>query len=279
VTTASKFLTIDGISTHYLEAGDPRAPHLVLVHGGEFGACAELAYEATIEPLSGDFHVLAPDLIGYGTTDKIVEFGLAHANRHSRRLKHLKSLVGALGIPAADFVGNSVGGVMLTMDAASDQPLLPIRRLVSITGSGATAPAAREALLGFDGTAASMRAVLGMLFHDVERWCSDSYVQRRLASALMPGAFEAASSARIRSLSAKSQPAVTANDPTPYEKISVPVMIAIGAHEKCCPGWGPEAARRIPRCDLKVFQHSAHCCQLEEPDAFNGALREFLRRP
>jgi pimeloyl-ACP methyl ester carboxylesterase len=279
VKTASKFLTVDGISTHYLEAGDPRAPHIVLVHGGEFGACAELAYEATIGPLSADFHVIAPDLIGYGATDKIVEFGLSHANRHSRRLKHLKSLVGALGIRAADFVGNSIGGVMLTMDAASDQPLLPIRRLVSITGAGATAPAAREVLLGFDGTAASMRAVLGMLFHD-ERWCSDSYVERRLASALMPGAFEAASSARLRPVSAKSLSAgPTANDTPPYEKISLPVMIAVGAKEKCCPGWGPEAARRIPRGELKVFQHSAHCCQLEEPDEFNSALREFLCRP
>jgi pimeloyl-ACP methyl ester carboxylesterase len=105
-------------------------------------------------------------------------------------------------------------------------------------------------------------------------------VERRLASALMPGAFEAASSARLRPVSAKSQSAgPTANDTPPYEKISLPVMIAVGAKEKCCPGWGPEAARRIPRGELKVFQHSAHCCQLEEPDEFNSALREFLCRP
>jgi len=275
----SKFVMVDGVSTHYLEAGDPRAPHVVLLHGGEFGACAQIAYEATIEPLSREFHVVAPDMLGYGMTDKIVEFGLPHERRHDRRLKHLRGFLAALNISEADFVGNSFGGAILTMDAASQRPQLPYRRIVSISGRAATTSEARAALLGFDGSSRTMRELLRVLFHH-KRWLADAYVERRLASALIPGAFEAASSARLGPPAAQSRAVrLAAGDETPYENIRVPVLIAIGANEKCCPGWGPEAADRIADCEIRTFQESAHCCHLEEPARFNEVLSNFLTKP
>ena len=47
---AHKTITVDGMTTGYLEAG--AGPPVVLLHGGEFGACAELGWERTIGALA-----------------------------------------------------------------------------------------------------------------------------------------------------------------------------------------------------------------------------------
>jgi pimeloyl-ACP methyl ester carboxylesterase len=42
MTAQSRFARIDGVDTHYFEAG--RGPPLVLIHSGEFGGCSELSW-------------------------------------------------------------------------------------------------------------------------------------------------------------------------------------------------------------------------------------------
>ncbi|MDT5137153.1 MAG: hypothetical protein QOD58_1415, partial [Mycobacterium sp.] len=51
-------IEVDGLVTSYLEAGD--GDPVVLLHGGEFGASAELGWERNIEALAARHRVLAP---------------------------------------------------------------------------------------------------------------------------------------------------------------------------------------------------------------------------
>lgn len=51
------------IKTHFLDAGS--GPDLVLLHGGEYGASAEITWRANIDILARRFHVVAPDLLGW----------------------------------------------------------------------------------------------------------------------------------------------------------------------------------------------------------------------
>jgi pimeloyl-ACP methyl ester carboxylesterase len=64
---ASKFVAgVNGLDIHYLEAGDPNRPLILLLHG-----FPELAYSwrKLMVPLAeGGFHVVAPDQRGYGRT-------------------------------------------------------------------------------------------------------------------------------------------------------------------------------------------------------------------
>jgi len=58
-----------GFDTAYTEAGDPDAPDLVLVHGiNAAGSSAE--FERVVDDLAEDYHVLAPDLPGFGLSDR-----------------------------------------------------------------------------------------------------------------------------------------------------------------------------------------------------------------
>ena len=51
---------VDGLVTSYLEAGE--GDPVVLLHGGEFGASAEIGWEHNISALAVHYRVLAPDI-------------------------------------------------------------------------------------------------------------------------------------------------------------------------------------------------------------------------
>ncbi|MEV8513992.1 alpha/beta fold hydrolase [Dactylosporangium sp. NPDC051484] len=54
---------VDGQTVFYREAGDPAAPHVVLLHGAP---ASSHMFRELIPRLAGDYHVIAPDLIGFG---------------------------------------------------------------------------------------------------------------------------------------------------------------------------------------------------------------------
>jgi len=61
-----KFLQIDGNKIRYLESGNSKKT-LVLIHG--LGASAE-RWDQVIPLFEDEFHVIVPDLIGFGYSDK-----------------------------------------------------------------------------------------------------------------------------------------------------------------------------------------------------------------
>ena len=52
-------IVVDGLTTHFLEAGE--GDPVVLLHGGEFGVSAEIGWERLIPALSPHYRVVAPD--------------------------------------------------------------------------------------------------------------------------------------------------------------------------------------------------------------------------
>ncbi len=61
----NKYVTIYGQKIHYLEAGS--GPYLILLHA--VGADAS-EWTRVIEPLAQHYHVIAPDQVGFGQSDK-----------------------------------------------------------------------------------------------------------------------------------------------------------------------------------------------------------------
>jgi pimeloyl-ACP methyl ester carboxylesterase len=54
---------VNGLDVFYREAGDPAAPTVVLLHGAP---TSSFMFRDLIPRLAGDYHVVAPDLIGFG---------------------------------------------------------------------------------------------------------------------------------------------------------------------------------------------------------------------
>src|SRR5580698_1123831 len=59
-------IEVQGIKLFYREAGDPRAPAILLLHGF---ATSSFMYRNLIPLLADRYHVIAPDLPGFGFTE------------------------------------------------------------------------------------------------------------------------------------------------------------------------------------------------------------------
>lgn len=262
--------TIDGLLTGYLEAGtgDP----VVLLHGGEFGGCAEIGWERNILALAEHYRVLAPDMLGFGESAKVIDFN----DGRGMRIRHVARFCAELGIESAHFVGNSMGAIMLLVDATSESPILPMRSLVAICGGGEIQRNDHmQALYDYDATMPAMRRIVEALFYDSAYPSDDDYVRRRHESGTAPGAWEAVAAARFRRPGAAPPP--TPSSSRAYERISVPALIVEGACDKLLPvGWAKQIADQIPGGRFAVVEAAGHCPQIEQPEIVNALLLEFL---
>ena len=271
----SRFVDVDGIRTHYLEAGE--GPCVVLVHSGEFGGAAEISWEFTLPALAERFRVVAPDWLGFGRTDKVFDFAAGRA----RVWRHMRRFLEVMAIDEADFIGNSMGGSNLARIAAARPVIFPIRSLVLCSGGGFTPETnERKTLLAYDGTAQAMRALLHAMLHD-PKWGDDAgYVARRQEFATMPGAWECAAAARFKSPAAASGGSGFGGaDATEYENIAVPTLIVAGAEDRLRePGYAHGLGDRIPDCEVHVLDACGHCPNIERADDFNRLAVQFLER-
>ncbi|WP_332819567.1 alpha/beta fold hydrolase [Sphingopyxis sp.] len=109
-----KTIIVDGRVWPYLEGGDRSKPTLVMVHG--FGADKD--HWTFYAPwLTRDYHLIAPDLPGFGENDRDGELPFDVATQAAR----LKAFLGALGIERPHLGGNSMGG-WIALRFAIDYP-------------------------------------------------------------------------------------------------------------------------------------------------------------
>jgi len=259
---------VGGLETSWLEAGSGQP--LVLLHGGEFGASAELGWETVIPALARHYRVIAPDVLGFGHSAKVVDF----VDGRGFRIRNIADLCAHLGIERAHFAGNSMGAVMLLVDQASDAPQLPVQRMAALCGGGEIlSNEFMGALLDYDATFEGMRAIVHALFHGDAWAADDDYVQRRYESSIAPGAWESVASARFR------RPGHTSSgggEPA-YERIKVPTLVIEGEHDKLKPpGWAAGVAARMPNGRSAVVAGAGHCPQLEQPDEVVRLLVEHF---
>jgi pimeloyl-ACP methyl ester carboxylesterase len=268
----SKFVSVGGLRTHYLEAGE--GPTVVLLHSGEFGGCSELTWEHNIPALAAHFRVLAPDWLGYGKTAKFFDF----EDMWHSRIAHITGFIAALDIARAHFVGNSMGGTMLLYTAALSDCPWPIDRLISVSGGGHVPDnAARQILNGYDGSLEQMRKIVSVLFRNPRIASDEAYVQRRYEASLVPGAWECTAAPRLR---LPGRPAASLSRPTDYGNIKRPCLLIAGDADPLRePGWADDLRQQIPRARLHLMKNAGHCPQIDAADEFNRVAVDYLRLP
>ncbi|MFI5621855.1 alpha/beta fold hydrolase [Nocardioides sp. NPDC051685] len=261
-------VSINGLRTRYLEAGS--GPPLVLLHGGEFGGSSEIAWERVIHLFAETRRVIAPDILGFGGSAKVVDF----VDGRGWRLRHLADLCAHLGVESADFVGNSMGGAMLLADAAAPESVLPIRTLVTICGGGELEDNEHmAALMDYDATVEGMRAIVAAMFADPSYAADDAYVGRRYNSSMLPGAWEAVAAARFRRPGHQS----SGQGALDYARIAVPVLVVEGGVDKLKPaGWAGRLAAQLPDGKAVVVEGSGHCPQIERPHDLVRLVEDFV---
>ena len=153
---------------HLNQAGDPKNPAVVFLHGSGPGATGLSNWERVLADLGDDYFCLAPDVIGFGDSTHpdpppqgIVPFT-------QLRVDTILGLLDALGIAKASFVGNSMGG-MWSLGIVRQAPQR-VENIVLMGSGGAPLPPgpAIPRLIGFyaDPSTESMANLLKAFVYD-----------------------------------------------------------------------------------------------------------------
>ena len=263
-------ISVGDIKTHFLEAGS--GANLVLLHGGEYGASAEITWRHNIEALAKQFHVVAPDILGWGQTDKIYSF----SDPAGLRIKHLQRFLEVLGIGKAFFVGNSAGGGLVLRASVRQPPPLQIQKMVTICGNASVFKTTSQAdLENYTPSIENMKKIVALLYHD-SKWQSDENIRERYECSIIPGAWETLSAARLRSPAHQAR-STTEEFVTQLSRLTIPLLIMSCEHDPLNQrDWDVNFQKIVPGSRVHRFMHSAHEPQIEETEELNRVLVEFL---
>lgn len=267
----SRFVTAGGIRIHYHEAS-PDLPGLPLVclHGAGPGASAWSNFRGNVDAFAARHRTILMDLPQYGRSDKPV----ITEGRQTYSARVLWSFLEELGIERANFLGNSMGG-QVALKLAIDEPPY-VNRLIAV-GSSPTrttlAPwpveAVRQIQSYYTGSGPSlekMRTLAESMVFDASI-VTDELVQERYAASVDP------ETVRVFT----SSPPVQEDFGSDLERIRAKVLLIWGQEDRA---GAIEVAlymlKRIPECQLRVFNRTGHWVQVERAEEFNRLVLEFL---
>lgn len=263
-------IDVGGITTNYLEAGSG-AP-LLLVHGSGPGVTAYANWRLTIGELARHFRVLAPDMAGFGYSDKPTADGYSMKGW----VDHLVGFLDALGIERASLVGNSFGGG-LGIRLAAEHPGR-VDRLVLMGSMGVTFPITEglDQVWGYQPSFENMRRIVNYFAYSREL-VNDELAEVRYRATLAPGVQEAFSAMfpapRQRWVEAMSTPE------DQIRAIKQETLIIHGRDDQVIPlSNAYRLLGLIERAELHVFGRCGHWSQIEWADEFNALLIRFLTR-
>lgn len=267
-----KAIVAQGIRTNYIEAGDAGAPALVLIHGSGPGVTAFANWNGVIPALAEHFHVLAPDMVGFGYTEvpaHVTDFTLDFW------VSHIVGFLDALGIARASFIGNSYGGA-LSLAVAARHPER-VHRFALMGAAGLRFPMSDglRAVWGYEPSEANMRKLMETFAHDAGL-VTDQIVLSRHNASIRPGSHEAYSRLFPEPRQARLDGLATPEDD--IRAIRAPALIVHGREDVIVP---VDVAYRysalLPHSELHVFGECGHWTQIEKKDRFLDVVIPFLR--
>ncbi|MCK6545700.1 alpha/beta fold hydrolase [Myxococcota bacterium] len=263
-----KFVDAAGVRTHYHDHGE--GSPVVLLHGSGPGVTAWANWRLTIPALARDLRVVAPDIVGFGDTERRA------GQRYSLDVwvEHAVGLLDALDLGTVDLVGNSFGGA-LALALAIRHPTR-VRRLVLMGAVGVPFPITEglDRVWGYQPSIANMRAILDLFAFDTTR-IDDELAKMRYEASIRPGYQESFSAM----FPAPRQRWVDAMASAEADIRALPneTLIIHGREDRIIPVSNAHRLfELISRAQLHVFGRCGHWTQIEHADRFNALVAGFL---
>jgi pimeloyl-ACP methyl ester carboxylesterase len=257
-TIQGKTIKVNGLDVHYYTAG--QGEPLVVIHGG--GGDAR-SWISNIEELSEKYTVYAPDLPGYGGSQRLAgDYYIPELS------DFIGSFASSLGLEKFNLVGHSMGGGV-ALDYALKSPQ-KIKKLVLVS----SLCLGRE--IAFWVRLLSIHALLrslGTLTISILRgikWMAERLNPAEFIMPLSPASMTVGGNIttfRQQSLVLKDRLA----------EVAVPTLVVWGARDPIVPvKHAYQAAEAIPDCQVKVFEKRGHNVHRDALAEFSSTVTGFL---
>lgn len=244
---------------------------VVLIHG--IPAWSFL-WSKVIAPLAETNRVIAPDLIGYGCSDKRDCF-----DRSVRRqARMITKLMDALGLEAATVVGHDIGGAVAQVLAVDYASRVSGLVLVDSVAYGSW-PSASMASLADPNLLGRPEEIMEIVRHDAAIGHAGSADGEAFAQAMAaPYDTEEGRRSMVRNASALNTNH-TMELAGRLGSIDVPALVLWGEEDPWQPLSDAERlATGIPNADLAVVPQASHWLPYDHPDRTARHLRQFVAR-
>ncbi len=263
-----KSIIAGGIKTNYQDhgQGDP----IFLIHGSGPGVTAYANWRLTMPVLAENFRVIAPDMVGFGFTERPANVSYTM----DMWVSHALSLMDELKIEKAHLVGNSFGGGLALALALKAPDRVNRLVLMGAAGTKFQLTDGLDAVWGYKGTLEHMKELVG-LFAFNKNLVSDDLAKLRYEASIRPG-FQEAFSAMFPAPRQRWVDSL-ASDEGKIKTLTHETMIIHGRDDAIIP---LSASLRlhdlIPKSQLHVFGQCGHWTQIEHSARFNQLLLNFF---
>lgn len=264
--------------TYFHEGGTEQKETVIFIHGSGPGANAKANWKNVLEEYAEDFHVVAPDLVGFGDTDHPEIYPENGVQWMTKRINQILDLMDALNIKRANLIGNSLGGVIamyLNMNA-------PERfNKIVLMGAGVLLKEPTPELLKLssfhlDPTKENLRNLLSWFVHDINRMQStvDAVVEERYEMFQRPEIMRS-----YRENFTKSTLTEMLIPQTAFERMKNDFLLIHGYYDRFVPLESSlHALNHLENVELRVFKKCGHWAMIEQRDEFIHATKHFFMK-
>ena len=266
-------ITAGGIETNvHIRRHPTSSDTVLLLHGSGPGVSAFANWRLTIPYLEQEMTVIAPDIVGFGFTERPadVSYDLETWTAHA------VGVLDALGVGRAHVVGNSFGGA-LALSLAAHHPHR-VDRMVLMGAVGVPFDITRglDAVWGYEPSVENMRAIMEFFAYD-KSLLGDDLAALRYHASICPGVQEAFHAMFPEPRQAALDALCLPEDQV--RKIATPTLLVHGRDDQVIP---LEASLRlldlIDNSRLHVFGRCGHWTQIERSEDFAALISDFLQR-
>lgn len=257
---------VRGIELAYDDVGSGQA--VVLLHGYPFNRSM---WREQAEALRDDYRVITPDLRGHGETSVSKEEPAATMDLMAQ---DVAALLDELQIKLATIGGLSMGGYVAFAFYRRFQSRVRALILADTRPQSDTDEARRNRL-------SQAEKILKVGMESI----ADDFMKKVLTPATLYQKPEIAERVREMIITTKAQGAASAlrgmaerPDHTDFlSEISAPTLVIVGSEDQLTPPGDAELMHReIRGSQMEIIEGASHLSNLEQPEQFNRALKDFL---
>ncbi|WP_432559395.1 alpha/beta fold hydrolase [Granulicoccus sp. GXG6511] len=260
---------VGGIATNYhrIGSGEP----VFLIHGSGPGVSAWANWRLILPELSEEFDVAAPDIVGFGFTDRPDGFEYNMANWR----KHLLGFADAIGLEKFSLVGNSFGGG-LAISMAVNHPER-VDKLILMGSAGISFPLTDglDKVWGYEPSLENMEDLMKVFAWNPEIGANKDLAKLRYEASIRPGFHESFSQMFPTPRQNGIEDLATPEDQ--IRQITAPTLIVHGRDDQVIPLDNAYRFHQlIDNSQLHVYGQCGHWTQIEKAAEFTRLVASFL---